>query len=76
MAAAYRQAWKTYYTVDHMKTVIRRAAASRMNVDMVTFLMVWFWGSMELYHIYPLESGLIRRKVRLDRRPACRSKAR
>ena len=66
---AYRQAWKTYYTVDHMKTVIRRAAASRMNVDMVTFLMVWFWGSMELYHIYPLESGLIRRKVRLDRRP-------
>jgi hypothetical protein len=40
-----------------------------MNIDMVTFLMVWFWGSMELYHIYPLESGLIRRKVRRDRRP-------
>jgi len=30
---------------------------------------VWFWASWEFYHIYPLESGLIRRKARRDRRP-------
>jgi hypothetical protein len=67
--AAYRQAWRTYYTEEHIVTVIRRAAACGMNVEMIMFLMVWFWASMELYNIYPLESGLIRRKARRDRRP-------
>ncbi len=66
---AYRQAWRTYYTEEHMITVIKRGAALRMNVEMLMFLLVWFRASMELYNIYPLESGLIRRKVRRDRRP-------
>ena len=57
-------AWRTYYTPEHVKTVIRRAAASRMRSDMVMYLMVWFWGSKELWNIYPLETGIIRRKVR------------
>ena len=26
---AYRQAWRTYYTEEHMKTVIRRAGGER-----------------------------------------------
>ena len=67
--AAYRQAWRTYYTEEHMVTVIRRAAASGMRTDSMMFLMVWFWASMELYNIYPLESDILRRKVRRDRRP-------
>ena len=66
---AYRQAWRTYYTEDHIKTVIRRAAAGGPRVDTVAYLLVWFWASWEFYNIYPLESGLVRRKVRLDRRP-------
>ena len=66
---AYRQAWRTYYTEDHIKTVIRRAAAGGPRADTVAYLLVWFWASWEFYNIYPLESGLIRRKVRLDRRP-------
>ncbi len=66
---AYRLAWKTYYTEDHIKTVIRRAAAGGPRVDTVAYLMVWFWASWEFYNIYPLESGFIRRKNRLDRRP-------
>src|SRR5271169_2306942 len=66
---AYRQAWRTYYTEDHIKTVIRRAAAGGPRVDAVAYLMVWFWASWEFYNIYPLESGFIRRKSRLDRRP-------
>jgi hypothetical protein len=36
---------------------------------MVMFLSVWFWVSKELWNIYPLETGIIRRKVRVDRRP-------
>ncbi len=66
---AYRLAWKTYYTEDHVKTVIRRAAAGGPRVDTVAYLMVWFWASWEFYNIYPLESGFIRRKSRRDRRP-------
>jgi radical SAM superfamily enzyme YgiQ (UPF0313 family) len=66
---AYWSAWTTYYTDDHMKTVIRRAAAGGPRVDAVCFLMVTFWASSQLYNIYPLEAGLMRRKVRTDRRP-------
>ncbi|HEY5207636.1 MAG TPA: radical SAM protein [Roseiarcus sp.] len=66
---AYWAAWSTYYTDDHMKTVIRRAAAGGPRVDAVCFLMVTFWASSQLYNIYPLEAGLVRRKVRTDRRP-------
>jgi Radical SAM superfamily len=66
---AYWSAWNTYYTDDHMKTVIRRAAAGGPRVDAVCFLMVTFWASSQLYNIYPLEAGLMRRKVRTDRRP-------
>jgi radical SAM superfamily enzyme YgiQ (UPF0313 family) len=66
---AYHIAWKTYYTPDHIKTVIRRAVASRMRSDMVMYLLTWFWLSKELWNIYPLESGIIRRKARTDRRP-------
>src|SRR5579863_4474352 len=65
----YRRAWRTYYTPEHVRTVIRRAAASGFRTDMVTFLMVWFWASFDLYNIYPLETGILRRKSRLDRRP-------
>ncbi len=66
---AYWSAWSTYYTDDHMKTVIRRAAAGGARVDAVCFLMVTFWASSQLYNIYPLQAGLVRRKVRTDRRP-------
>ena len=33
------------------------------------YLLLWFSGSMAIEGIHPLESGLIRRKSRLDRRP-------
>jgi hypothetical protein len=66
---AYHVAWKTYYTPEHVVTVIRRAVASRMNSRMVMYLLTWFWLSKELWNIYPLETGIIRRKSRTDRRP-------
>ena len=65
----YHDAFRAYYTDDHMKTVIRRAAAGGARVDTVAFLLVTFWAASTLYNIYPLEAGLIRRKVRRDRRP-------
>jgi hypothetical protein len=66
---AYRLAWDTYYTPEHIETVLRRAAASRLNASTMLYLLLWFSGSMALEGVHPLESGLIRRKVRRDRRP-------
>jgi hypothetical protein len=67
---AYRLAWDTYYTPEHVETVLRRAAASRLNASTMLYLLLWFSGSMALEGVHPLESGLIRRKVRRDRRPS------
>jgi hypothetical protein len=66
---AYRLAWDTYYTPEHIETVLRRAQATRVSMTTMLYLLLWFSGSMALEGVHPLESGLIRRKVRRDRRP-------
>ena len=66
---AYRMAWERYYTLDHIKTILRRAAATRANVSNALFLITWFTGSIKIEKIHPLESGLLRRRYRRARRP-------
>ena len=66
---AYRLAWETYYTAEHMETVMRRAAATRISPGKMMFLLLWFYGCVQLEHIHPLEGGYLRRRVRTDRRP-------
>ncbi len=67
--AAYDQAWAHYYTDEHIETVIRRAAAMKANASNALFLATWFSGSIKIEHIHPLESGFLRRKFRIARRP-------
>ncbi len=69
---AYRLAWETYYTAEHMETVMRRAAATRISPGKMMFLLLWFYGCAMLEKIHPLEGGYLRRKVRTDRRPGFR----
>jgi hypothetical protein len=66
---AYRLAWETYYTPEHMATVMRRAVATGISPGKMMFLLIWFWGCVTLEKIHPLEGGYLRRKVRRDRRP-------
>src|SRR6202046_3771225 len=66
---AYRLAWETYYTPEHMATVMRRAVATGISPGKMMFLLVWFYGCVTIEKIHPLEGGYLRRKVRLDRRP-------
>jgi hypothetical protein len=66
---AYRLAWETYYTPDHMETVMRRAAATGISPGKMMFLLLWFYGCVMIEKIHPLEGGYLRRKVRTDRRP-------
>ena len=66
---AYRLAWRRYYTIDHITTILRRVAASRGNASNALFLATWFKGSIEFENIHPLECGFLRLKSRRDRRP-------
>ena len=66
---AYRLAWDTYYTLDHIETVLRRAVASRANAGNALFLIAWFKGCIDIENLHPLEGGFLRLKFRRDRRP-------
>lgn len=65
----YHKAWEAYYTPDHVERIMRRAAAHKMSVGKVLFLILWFYGCKTLEGIHPLEGGFLRRKYRKERRP-------
>jgi hypothetical protein len=66
---AYRMAWLTYYSDDHIERVLRRAAATKTSVGKTLFVLNWFVGSIRIEKIHPLEAGFVRLKYRRDRRP-------
>jgi hypothetical protein len=66
----YRQAWRAFYTPDHVETILRRAAACGVDTAEVMKLALYCYGMQTIEGIHPLQGGLIRRKYRKDRRPA------
>ena len=67
---AYRSAWLAFYTPDHIRTILRRAAASRLGRPGTTLsTLLWFKLVSTYEGVHPLEGGAIRRKFRRDRRP-------
>jgi radical SAM family protein len=64
----YREAWDLYYTPEHIETVLRRAAACNLGVSHLAALMWSFSRCVSFENVHPLQSGLFRRKYRLDRR--------
>ncbi len=64
----YHDAWQTYYTDEHLETVLRRAIATGTSPGKTMFFTVWFKGCIEIEGIHPLEGGFLRRKVRTNRR--------
>jgi hypothetical protein len=65
----YRSAWETYYTIEHVETVLRRAMATGSSPGKTLFFIVWFKGCIDVEKIHPLEGGFLRLKFRRDRRP-------
>ena len=65
---SYRDAWDQYYTMDHVETVLRRAAAKDQNLNKVMFLLLWSYGSSKIEKTHPEEGGVFRRKIRAMRR--------
>ncbi len=64
----YRSAWQTYYTTEHIETVLRRAMATRTSPGKTLFFIVWFKGCIDIEKIHPLEGGFLRLKFRTARR--------
>ena len=65
----YQSAWRTYYTPEHMKTLLRRGGAARCSMSRLVAFIYMFASSVPVEGVHPLQGGLLRRKYRLDRRP-------
>src|SRR5258708_39940488 len=65
----YRDAWRAYYTPEHIETVARRHGAIKgRNPAEPTRFMTMFKIMFEAEGIHPLEGGILRMKYRTDRR--------
>jgi hypothetical protein len=65
---AYRAAWHAFFSPEHIETIGRRSLAQKkkgINLNEVAE----FYMAFKLDDIHPLESGLLRRRYRRDRRP-------
>jgi Radical SAM superfamily len=65
----YRSAWETYYTREHMQTILRRGAATGCSMSRLVSFLFLFCSSVPIEKVHPLQGGLLRRKYRRDRRP-------
>jgi radical SAM superfamily enzyme YgiQ (UPF0313 family) len=66
---AYELAWETYYSWEHIETLMRRAAATGNNVGKIGTYALYFKGYHPIEHVHPLEGGVLRLKSRHERRP-------
>jgi hypothetical protein len=66
--AIYREAWSLYYTPEHMKTLLRRAAATGLSMHSLLKLLVIFATTVRLENVHPLQWGVLRMKHPSERR--------
>jgi hypothetical protein len=69
LEAVYREAWSLYYTPEHMKTLLRRAAATGLPMHNLAKYMLVFSTTDRLEHMHPLQGGIVRLKHPSERRP-------
>jgi hypothetical protein len=70
---AYKAAWTTYYTPEHVRTILRRSAACRIGRPGTTLTTIlWFYLMIAFEGVHPLEGGALRLKFRRDRRHGMR----
>ena len=68
--SVYRQAWDAYYSMDHLETLMRRAAATGRNPRRIFEIALQFYGCYRYFEVHPLQGGFLRRKIRTERRPS------
>jgi hypothetical protein len=65
-----RSAWEMYYTPEHMRTILRRAAAAGMGMHRLAAVLFFFSSYLAVENVHPLQGGIFRLKYRRDRRPS------
>ncbi len=65
----YRRAWESFYSYEHIETIVRRTAASGGEVGMTAVNLLFIRACQLIEGIHPMQGGLFRRKYRRDRRP-------
>ena len=68
-AAIYQEAWGLYYSREHMRTLLRRTAATRGPMVSMVKLLLNFSLAVELEGVHPLQSGVFRLRHPSERRP-------
>jgi len=68
----YADAWRQYYTDEHVETVMRRAVLAGINRTKLLDSLVMFSGAVPIEGVHPLQFGFVRRKVRTQRRHGMR----
>ena len=67
--AIHQEAWSLYYTPEHMKTLLRRAAATGVPMGSLVKILVTFAMMVPLEKVHPLQAGIFRLKRPSERRP-------
>jgi hypothetical protein len=65
----YRRAWHLYYSPEHVETLLRRAEAGGTRAKRLAAMIFLYYGSYRFENVHPLQCGILRRKVRTNRRP-------
>jgi hypothetical protein len=65
----YHEAWLLYYTPEHMKTLLRRAAATGVPIGNLAKYLLTFSTTDRLENVHPLQGGIFRLKHPSERRP-------
>ena len=65
---AYVDAFKRYYTDEHVETVLRRAVKDGLNPKKVCDALTIFSSAMRIEGVHPLQFGFVRKKIRRERR--------
>ena len=68
---AYLEAWQTYYTPEHMETILRRARASGSSVFGLFKILLLFTLAFRVEKVHPLQSGVLRLCILLNGDRGC-----
>ena len=67
--AIYREAWSLYYAPEHMKTLMRRAAAKWLAMANFVKMLLRFSIAIRPENLHRIEDGVVRLNHPSERRP-------
>jgi radical SAM superfamily enzyme YgiQ (UPF0313 family) len=68
--AIYKEAWGLYYSKEHMRTLLRRTAATGGPMASMVKLLLNFSLTVGLEGLHPIQSGVLRLRHPSERRPS------